>query len=106
MVIKQKANLYNEVQVTALEMGKYKIRVNSISPGLFKSKITKKLMENKWLKNVQEKAIPLGTFGTIDPALTSLLGYLIHESSEYITSNAFIVDAGTTLLGIPIFSSL
>ncbi|CDP15762.1 unnamed protein product [Coffea canephora] len=44
--------------------------------------------------------------GTVDPALTSLIRYLIHESSEYVSGNNFIVDAGTTLPGFPIFSSL
>lgn len=90
----------------ALELGEYNIRVNSIAPGLFKSAITEDLYEKKWLKNVAEKSVPLKTFGTSDPALTSLIRYLIHDSSYYITGNIFIVDAGYTLPGYPIFSSL
>ncbi|GFP92881.1 3-oxoacyl-[acyl-carrier-protein] reductase fabg [Phtheirospermum japonicum] len=90
----------------ALELGMYKIRVNSISPGLFKSEITQGLVQKDWLKNVERRTAPLRTFGTLDPALTSLLRYLIHDSSEYVTGNVFIVDAGVTLPGFPIFSSL
>jgi len=90
----------------ALEMSKYKIRVNSIAPGLFRSKITEQLMDKDWLKNWIKRAVPLKTLGTTDPALTSLLRYLINESSEYITGNIFIVDAGSTIPGIPLFSSL
>ena len=90
----------------ALEMGTYKIRVNSIAPGLFKSQITEKLMDKDLLKNWANRAVPLRTLGTTDPALTSLLRYLIHESSKYITGNIFIVDAGITIPGIPLFSSL
>jgi hypothetical protein len=41
-----------------------------------------------------------------DPALTSLARYLIHDSSEYVTGNNFIVDCGATLPGVPIYSSL
>jgi hypothetical protein len=41
-----------------------------------------------------------------DPALTSLVRYLIHDSSEYVTGNNFIVDGGATLPGVPIYSSL
>ncbi|XP_054800164.1 uncharacterized protein LOC129304502 [Prosopis cineraria] len=93
-------------KVMALELGEYKIRVNSISPGLFKSEITEKLMEKDWLNNVAQKTVPLRRYGTADPALTSLARYLIHESSEYVSGNNFIVDAGATLPGVPIFSSL
>ncbi|KAI5669319.1 hypothetical protein M9H77_19172 [Catharanthus roseus] len=93
-------------KVMAMELGKYKIRVNSISPGLFKSEITQGLMQKDWLKNVALRTVPLREYGTVDPALTTLVRYLIHDSSEYISGNIFIVDAGTTLAGIPIFSSL
>ncbi|RZC43440.1 hypothetical protein C5167_036393 [Papaver somniferum] len=90
----------------ALEFGALKIRVNSISPGLFKSEITEKLMQKDWLNNVALKSVPLKTYGTVDPALTSLVRYLIHDSSDYVTGNIFIVDAGQTLPGVPLFSSL
>ncbi|CAA0832864.1 NAD(P)-binding Rossmann-fold superfamily protein [Striga hermonthica] len=93
-------------KVMALELGAYKIRVNSISPGLFKSEITQGLVEKQWLKNVEQRTVPLRSFGTSNPALTSLLRYLIHDSTEHVTGNLFIVDAGTTLPGFPIFSSL
>ncbi|KAL5546674.1 hypothetical protein UlMin_006361 [Ulmus minor] len=90
----------------ALEMGEYKIRVNAVSPGIFKSEITEGLMQKKWLTNVTAKTVPLRTYGTSDPALTSLIRYLIHDSSAYVTGNVFIVDAGATLPGVPLFSSL
>ncbi|XP_028761456.1 uncharacterized protein LOC114720033 [Neltuma alba] len=101
-----KAGVNMLTKVMALELGEYKIRVNSISPGLFKSEITEKLMEKDWLNKVAQKTVPLGRYGTADPALTSLARYLIHESSEYVSGNNFIVDAGATLPGVPIFSSL
>ncbi|XP_030517103.1 3-oxoacyl-[acyl-carrier-protein] reductase FabG-like [Rhodamnia argentea] len=101
-----KAGLNTMTKVMALELGAHKIRVNSISPGLFKSEITESLMQRDWLNNVAERTVPLRTFGTSDPALTTLIRYLIHDSSEYVTGNIFIVDAGATLPGVPIFSSL
>ncbi|KAM7251874.1 hypothetical protein ACFE04_023757 [Oxalis oulophora] len=101
-----KAGVNIMTKVMALELGKHKIRVNSISPGLFKSEITESLMQRDWLSTVALKTVPLKTFGTIDPALTSLARYLIHDSSEYVSGNIFIVDAGATLPGVPIFSSL
>lgn len=90
----------------ALELGEYSIRVNCIAPGLFMSEITAALMQKEWLKTVCERTVPLRTYGTSDPALTSLVRYLIHDSSDYVTGNIFIVDSGVTLPGVPIFSSL
>ncbi|KAB2027548.1 hypothetical protein ERO13_D05G040500v2 [Gossypium hirsutum] len=101
-----KAGLNTMTKTMAMELGMHKIRVNSISPGLFKSEITEGLLKKAWLQEVATKINPLRTFGTADPALTSLVRYLIHDSSEYVTGNIFIVDAGSTLPGVPIFSSL
>ncbi|KAJ8534139.1 hypothetical protein K7X08_007463 [Anisodus acutangulus] len=98
--------LNNITKMMALELGKYKIRVNSISPGLFKSEITEGLVKKDWIHNIALRTIPLRTHGTSNPALTSVVRYLIHDSSEYVSGNMFIVDAGATLPGVPIFSSL
>ncbi|KAA8517334.1 hypothetical protein F0562_017617 [Nyssa sinensis] len=101
-----KAGVNTMTKVMALELAQYKIRVNSISPGLFRSEITEGLMQKDWLNNVAVRTVPLKTFGTADPALTSLARYLIHDSSQYVSGNNFIADAGATLPGVPIFSSL
>ncbi|XP_021717388.1 estradiol 17-beta-dehydrogenase 8-like isoform X2 [Chenopodium quinoa] len=101
-----KAGLNTLTKMMALELGMYKIRVNSISPRLFRSEITENLMEKDWLNKVAVNTVPLRTFGTSDPDLTSLVRYLLFDSSEYVTCNFFIVDAGATLPGVPIFSSL
>lgn len=101
-----KAGLNSITKVMALELAAHKIRVNAISPGLFRSEITQGLMQKDWLDNVAKRTVPLRTFGTSDPALTSLVRYLIHDSTEYVSGNIFIVDAGATLPGVPLFSSL
>ncbi|TMW97535.1 hypothetical protein EJD97_005350 [Solanum chilense] len=93
-------------EMMALELGVHKIRVNSIAPGIFKSEMTKSLIQQKWFHGVISRTAPLRTIGTTDPALTSLVRYLIHASSEYVSGNVFIVDSGATLIGVPIFSSL
>lgn len=89
-----------------MELGKHKIRVNSISPGLFKSEIMKGLLQKEWLKDVVSKIVPLKELGTTNPGLTSLVRYLIHGSSGYVTGNVFVVDAGFTLASVPLYSSL
>ncbi|KAL0383429.1 UNVERIFIED_CONTAM: putative oxidoreductase [Sesamum calycinum] len=62
-----------------------------------KSEITQGLMQKDWLKIVASKTVPLRTYGESDPALTSLARYLIHDSSQYVSGNVFIVEAGATL---------
>ncbi|KAK1287085.1 hypothetical protein QJS10_CPB19g00981 [Acorus calamus] len=101
-----KTGINSITRVMALELGPNKIRVNSISPGIFKSEITEGLMQKEWLKRVTSRTVPLGTFGTSDPALTSVVRFLIHDASKYVSGNDFIVDAGATLPGVPLFCSL
>ncbi|GMY19622.1 3-oxoacyl-[acyl-carrier-protein] reductase FabG-like [Fagus crenata] len=101
-----KAGVNTFTRVMAVEMGPHKIRVNSISPGLFKSEITEGLMQKDWLNKVMKKTVPLRDYGTSNPALTSLVRYLLHDSSEYVSGNMFIVDAGVMLPGVPIYSSI
>ncbi|RID65193.1 hypothetical protein BRARA_D00409 [Brassica rapa] len=93
-------------RMMAIELGVYNIRVNSIAPGLLKSEITQGLMQKEWLKNVTERTIPLKVQQTVVPGLTSLVRYLIHESSRYVSGNTYILDSGATIPGLPIFSSL
>ncbi|EFH60347.1 short-chain dehydrogenase/reductase family protein, partial [Arabidopsis lyrata subsp. lyrata] len=93
-------------RMMAVGLGVYKIRVNSIAPGLLKSEITQGLMQKEWLKNVNERIVPLKVQQAVDPGLTSLVRYLIHDSSQYISGNTYIVDSGSSLPGVPIFSSL
>ncbi|KAI3750350.1 hypothetical protein L2E82_20984 [Cichorium intybus] len=101
-----KAAVNTMTKVMALELGTNNIRVNSISPGYFRTDITQQLFDKKWFNNVVSRTIPLKTVGTTNPALTSLARYLIHDSSVYVTGSCFIVDSGTSLPSIPIFSSL
>lgn len=101
-----KAAVNTMTKVMAMELGANNIRVNCINPGIFRTEITKGLVDKDWFNNVTLRTVPMKTLGTINPALTALARYLIHDSSVYVTGSCFIADAGTSLATIPIFSSL
>ncbi|XP_076893165.1 uncharacterized protein LOC143545109 [Bidens hawaiensis] len=101
-----KAAVNTMTKVMAMELGVNNIRVNCINPGIFRTEITQGLVDKEWFNNVTLRTIPLKTLGTINPSLTALVRYLIHDSSVYVTGSCFIADAGTSLVTIPIFSSL
>ncbi|CBI32790.3 unnamed protein product, partial [Vitis vinifera] len=71
--VSSKSGLSAMTKVMALELGAYNIRANAIAPGLFKSEITSGLMQKDWLNTVAQRTCPMRTFGTSDPALTSLV---------------------------------
>lgn len=101
-----KAAVNTMTKVMAMELGPNNIRVNCINPGIFRSEITEGLINKNWFNNVTVRTVPLQTLGTVNPGLTSLVRYLIHDSSGYVSGSCFIADAGTSLATVPIFSSL
>ena len=79
----------------AIEWAKYKITVNSISPGPFLTELNIPVLKNK--KNYEEfcKNIPLGRFGKPKEILTTVL-YLASPDSSYVTGSNIYVDGGWT----------
>ncbi|MEU1545172.1 glucose 1-dehydrogenase [Nocardia sp. NPDC005745] len=77
---------------TALELAQYKIRVNSVHPGLIRTPMTENIPED-FLQ------IPLGR--AADPAeVSALVTYLASDESSYSTGAEFVIDGGLTV-GVP-----
>lgn len=77
-----KAGVIGFTLSTAKEMGKFKIRCNSILPGFIKTPMTEKLP----IKSVEvvKRMIPLGAFGEPED-VAHLALFLASDSSSYIT---------------------
>ncbi|XP_024535527.1 uncharacterized protein LOC9637372 [Selaginella moellendorffii] len=102
-----KAAINRLTQSMALELGKFKIRVNAIAAGIFRSEITDSLLDKAWVHDAAAKIVPLLRFGQVSPDLTSLVLMLASEEhSSYITGQIYHVDGGHTLPGIRLWSSL
>ena len=76
----------------AIELGKKNIRVNAISPGFIKTKLTEKNLSNQEIKNIK-KAIPLGDLGKPDD-IAHLTSFLISKKGRYINGTNIVVDGG------------
>ncbi|KPI36284.1 putative oxido YohF [Cyphellophora attinorum] len=78
----------------SVELGQYKIRVNSISPGYIESDMTRKMRdENPALTQLMHSTPPLQRIGRSDD-LTGALIYLLGDTSQYTTGSDTMVTGG------------
>lgn len=89
-----KAAVINLSQTTALELGEFKIRVNSVSPGAISTPLLNGLSEDwderiKGLQPIEELGQPL------DIAYAAL--FLASDESRFVTGHNLCVDGGLTV---------
>lgn len=78
----------------AKELGRYKIRVNSVAPGFILSPMTEKMPE-KALSMMKEKAV-LGTLGTPED-IANAYAFLASDEASFITGTVLNVDGGAVI---------
>ncbi|MFI6218658.1 glucose 1-dehydrogenase [Nocardia brasiliensis] len=77
---------------TALELAQYKIRVNSVHPGLITTPMT---------ENIPAEFLQIPLARAADPSeVAALITFLASDESSYSTGAEFVVDGGLTV-GIP-----
>jgi 3alpha(or 20beta)-hydroxysteroid dehydrogenase len=82
-------------KAAAIELARFKIRVNSIHPGLIKTDLTASTPETGEIIKAATAAIPLGRMGEPDEiASTTLL--LASDESRFTTGAEFVIDGGST----------
>ena len=89
-----KFGLLGLTKATALDLAKYNVLVNSVSPGFVNTDLTKKILSKKEMTNIK-KNIPIGRFAEVSEIVKSILFY-IHEENTYITAQNIIIDGGYT----------
>lgn len=84
-------------ETLAQEWAADRIRVNSVSPGLFETRLTASTYADPEVRKRREGFVPLGRIG--DPAadLASVVAFLASDDARYITGQNIVVDGG--LLG-------
>jgi NAD(P)-dependent dehydrogenase (short-subunit alcohol dehydrogenase family) len=91
-----KAALNMLTKVLAKEWGLDRIRVNSIAPGLIKTKFSKALWDNPPVTERLMKHIPSGRIGTPEE-IAYLALFLASDASAYCTGSVFTADGGWTI---------
>jgi NAD(P)-dependent dehydrogenase (short-subunit alcohol dehydrogenase family) len=83
----------------AMDLGKYGVRVNSVSPGYFKTDMTKKSWGDPVSRDARTNRTILGRWGEpID--LAGAVVFLASPASSYITGQDIYVDGGWLAKGI------
>ncbi len=90
-----KGAITSYVRALAVELARYRIRVNSILPGWITTDMTARAMaDERFSSNVMPR-IPVRRWGTIED-FGGIAIYLMSDASSYTTGEQFVIDGGYT----------
>ena len=95
-----KAALIQLTRSLAVDLAKYKIRVNSISPGYTKTPLNAKSWKSKKLRLQRTKKTLLGKWATPDDYNEAVLFLLDKKKSSYMTGSNITIDGGWSAKGM------
>ena len=77
----------------ALDLGKYKINVNAVAPGVIETDMTKDMLADEKTKAGLLAGVPYGRVGQPED-IANAVAFLASDESEYITGHTVVVDGG------------
>lgn len=78
----------------AIDLARYNIRVNSVNPGLIKTRLTRGVWENEAAKKAYEdQRIPMRRLGTPEE-VAACFSFLASDDAAYVTGHSLVVDGG------------
>ena len=87
-----KSSLITTTKILSKELGRYKIRVNAIAPGVIDTDMTNTQLNKDDINNIL-KTIPLKKIGTTKN-ISDLVTFLCSEESDYINGQLIKIDGG------------
>lgn len=91
-----KAAVHAIVRSAAIDLGRHRIRVNAVAPGVVDTPLAALVVHNAELAPTYLKTIPLGRFARPRDVADAVL-FLSCEESSYITGHMLVIDGGQTL---------
>jgi L-rhamnose 1-dehydrogenase len=88
-----KAGVHSLMQSSAIALGKYGIRCNSVMPGTIQTDINKDDLSDPEKRAYMEKRIPLGRLGMPDD-IAKVVVFLASELADYVTGASVLADGG------------
>ncbi|MBI1256273.1 MAG: SDR family oxidoreductase [Chloroflexi bacterium] len=82
----------------AIDLAQHQIRVNSVNPGLIKTRLTKGVWESE--ENTQwytKERIPWGRLG-LPEEVAACVAFLASDDASYVTGHSLVVDGGQLTL--------
>lgn len=88
-----KGAIINMTRELALDLGKYKINVNAVAPGVIATDMTKDMLADEKVKAELLSGIPYGRIGQPED-IANAVAFLASDESAYITGHTLVVDGG------------
>ena len=85
-------------KVAAVQLAKYKIRVNSIHPGYTDTPLSRKLVDELMADSSPDPRLPRIPLGRVanSKEIANLILFLASDESSYVTGTEIIIDGGVT----------
>ena len=90
-----KSGLIGATKAIALDLAKYNISVNTVSPGFFDTELTRSILSTDEIENLI-KLIPKKTLGDLSE-LAKLIMFLSSSENRYLTGQDIIIDGGYSI---------
>tara|TARA_B100000989_G_C19470444_1_gene440434 strand:+ start:94 stop:810 length:717 start_codon:yes stop_codon:yes gene_type:complete len=87
-----KSGLIGLTKASALDLAKYDILVNSVSPGFIDTKLTRKILGKNLMKKIKNQ-IPLKKIAKPDEIIPYII-FLSSDNNNYITGQNCVIDGG------------
>jgi NAD(P)-dependent dehydrogenase (short-subunit alcohol dehydrogenase family) len=99
-----KAALESLTRTTALELGQFGVRANTVAPGVILTELSEEFLQGPALQFF-ESLTPLGRLGTVDE-VARVVAFLASDASAYLTGHTIALDGGMLAGNRPLAAAL